>query len=86
MPDQDKIDNVTDQITEIIDKARIELAQDLLKLKKELSVDEFIKVLNTMDLKSILNKKVEKAKNLFIQHHRVVLEETIPFGDIDADK
>ena len=36
MPDQDKIDNVTNQITEIIDKARIELAQDLLKLKKEL--------------------------------------------------
>ena len=86
MPNQDKIDNVTDEITQIIDKARIELAEDLLKLKKELSADEFIKVLNAMDIKSILNTKVQKAKNLFIQHHRVVLEETIPFGDVNGDK
>ena len=87
MPDQDKIDNVTEEIFSIIDKAKTEVVQDLLKLKNQVSEDEYIQAINTIDLKDLLVKKIDKAKQLFIAQNRVVLEETIPFGDVeDANK
>jgi len=86
MPDQDKINDVTEQVTAILDKAKLEIAQDLLKLKDKVTPDEFIQALEKMDLKAILDAKIIKAKQLYIQQHRVVLEETIPFGDVDGDK
>lgn len=87
MPDQDKIDNVTEEIFSIIDKAKTEVVQDLLKLKNQVSEDEYIQAINTIDLKALLVKKIDKAKQLFIAQNRVVLEETIPFGDVeDANK
>tara|TARA_R100001594_G_C3981376_1_gene250170 strand:- start:235 stop:495 length:261 start_codon:yes stop_codon:yes gene_type:complete len=86
MPDQDKINDVAEQVTTILDKAKLEIAQDLLKLKDKVTPDEFIQALEKMDLKAILDAKIIKAKQLYIQQHRVVLEETIPFGDVDGDK
>jgi len=86
MPDQDKINDVAEQVTIILDKAKLEIAQDLLKLKDKVTPDEFIQALEKMDLKAILDAKISKAKQLYIQQHRVVLEETIPFGDVDGDK
>ena len=86
MPNQDKINDVAEQVTIILDKARLEITQDLLKLKDKVTPDEFIQALDKMDLKAILDAKISKAKQLYIQQHRVVLEETIPFGDVNADK
>ena len=86
MPDQDKIDDVTTQIVDIIAKAKLELTQDMLKLKEKVTDDEFVETLNKIDLKAILDAKISKAKQLFISHHKVILEETIPFGDVDASK
>tara|TARA_R100000808_G_C2093521_1_gene113038 strand:- start:391 stop:654 length:264 start_codon:yes stop_codon:yes gene_type:complete len=87
MPNQEKIDNATEEIFSIIEKAKIEIVQDLLKLKNEVSTDEYIQAINTLDLKALLVKKIDKAKQLFIAHNKVVLEETIPFGDVeDANK
>ena len=86
MPDQGKINDVAEQVTTILDKAKLELTKDLLKLRDEVTPDEFIQALDKMDLKAILDAKMIKAKKLYIQHHKVVLEETIPFGDINADK
>ncbi len=84
MPNQDKINNVTEEITSIIDEAKLQIAQDLLKLKESVTPDEFIEVLDKMDLKGILDAKIAKAKQLYINHHRVVLEETIPFGELNG--
>ena len=86
MPDQDKINDVAEQVTTIPDKAKLEITQDLLKLRDKVTPDEFIQALEKMDLKAILDAKISKAKQLFIQQHKVVLEETIPFGDVDANK
>ena len=86
MADQNKIDNVTTQIVDIIAKAKLEVTQDLLKLKKEVEPDEFVEAINKLDLKAILFAKIQKAKQLFISHHKVILEETIPFGDVNASK
>ena len=86
MPDQNQIDDVTTQIVDIIAKAKLEVTQDLLKLKEKVTDDEFVEALNKMDLKAILDAKISKAKQLFISHHKVILEETIPFGDVDASK
>ena len=86
MPNQDKINEVSEQVTAILDKAKLELAEDLLKLKEKVTPDEFIQALDKMDLKAILDAKISKAKQLYIQQHKVVLEETIPFGDLDGDK
>ena len=83
MPNQEKIDNATEEIFSIIEKAKIEIVQDLLKLKNEVSTDEYIQTVNTLDLKALLVKKIDKAKQLFIAHNKVVLEETIPFGDVE---
>ena len=83
MPNQEKIDNATEEIFSIIEKAKIEIVQDLLKLKNEVSTDEYIQAVNTLDLKALLVKKIDKAKQLFIAHNKVVLEETIPFGDVE---
>jgi hypothetical protein len=86
MPDQDKINDVTIQIVDIIAKAKLEVTKDLLKLKDTVTPDEFVIALNKMDLKAILDAKISKAKELYISHHKTILEETIPFGDLDADK
>ena len=86
MPNQDKINEVSEQVTAILDKAKLELTEDLLKLKEKVTPDEFIQALEKMDLKAILDAKISKAKQLYIQQHKVVLEETIPFGDLDANK
>jgi len=86
MPDQDKIKEVSEQVTAILDKAKLELAEDLLKLRDKVTPDEFIQALEKMDLKAILDAKISKAKQLYIQQHKVVLEETIPFGDLDANR
>ena len=86
MADQNKIDDVTEQIVNIISKAKLELTQDMLKLKEKVTDDEFVETLNKMDLKAILDAKISKAKQLYISHHKVILEETIPFGDVDASK
>ena len=86
MPNQDKINEVSEQVTAILDKAKLELTEELLKLKDKVTRDEFIQALDKMDLKAILDAKISKAKQLYIQQHKVVLEETIPFGDVDANK
>ena len=86
MPNQDKINEVSEQVTAILDKAKLELAEDLLKLKEKVTPDEFIQALDKMDLKAILDAKIKQAKQLFIQQHKIVLEETIPFGDLDANR
>ena len=86
MPNQDKINDTSEQITSILEKAKLEITQDLLKLKEKVTPDEFVQALDKMDLKGILNAKITKAKQLYINQHKVVLEETIPFGDISGDK
>ena len=86
MPNQDTINDVAEQVTTILDKAKLEIAQDLLKLRDKVTPDEFIQALEKMDLKAILDAKISKAKQLYIQQHKVVLEETIPFGDLDANR
>ena len=64
MPDQDKIDNVTEEIFSIIDKAKTEVVQDLLKLKNQVSEDEYIQAINTIDLKDFdADKYLESLKS-----------------------
>ena len=46
MPDQDKINDVAKQVAALIDKAKLEIAQDLLKLKEKVTPDEFIQALD----------------------------------------
>ena len=86
MPNQETINKTSDQIILILEKAKQEITEDLLKIKEKVTDDEFIQVLNKMDLKGILNAKIDKAKQLYIAQHKVVLEETIPFGDISGDR
>ena len=63
MPDQDKINDVTEQVTTMLDKAKIELTNDLLKLKDKVTPDEFIQALDKMDLKAILDAKLARQSN-----------------------
>ena len=71
MPNQDTINDVTEQVTAILDKAKLEITQDLLKLRDKVTPDEFIQALEKMDLKAILDAKISKAKEVFIQQHKI---------------
>ena len=55
MADQEKIESVIDDISIVIEKAKLELAEDLLKLKDKVTTDEFIEAISKLDVKAILS-------------------------------
>ena len=82
MADQEKIKAVSDEVAALIEFAKIELVKDLLKLKAKVSTEEYVKAISNLDMKAVLLNKLKIAKLKFIEHHKTILEETIPFGDI----
>ncbi len=85
MANQNQIDNLSEQISLILNKAREELIFDLFKLGEELN-DEvlFMKAIQELDIADALRKKTIKASSLYVNAHRKVLESTIGFAQIEA--
>ena len=85
MADQNQINNVSEQISLLINKAREEIIFDLHKLGKEINNNAlFVQALNDLDITDILKQKLGKVSNLYVNAHKQVLESTIGFAQIKA--
>ena len=62
MADQDNIDKASEQIAELVDKARAELVVSLYTIGKNVEdVNAFIDTLIAMDIEGTLKSKLQKA-------------------------
>ena len=85
MANQRDIDRSSEQIANLVDKARAELVSSLYLIGKEIGdVGEFAEALLTIDIEGSLKSKLQKATSVFANAHRGVLESTIGFAEIDA--
>ena len=85
MADQDNIDRASEQIAELVDKARAELVESLYTIGKNVEdVNAFIDTLIAMDIEGTLKSKLQKATSIYANAHRNVLETTIGFAEIDG--
>ena len=84
MANQRDIDSSSEQIANLVDKARAELVSSLYLIGKEIGdVGEFAEALLTIDIEGSLKSKLQKATSIYANAHRNVLESTIGFADIN---
>ena len=84
MANQRDIDRSSEQIANLVDKARAELVSSLYLIGKEIGdVGEFAEALLTIDIEGSLKSKLQKATSIYANAHRNVLESTIGFADIN---
>ena len=84
MANQRDIDKSSEQIANLVDKARAELVSSLYLIGKEIGdVGEFAEALLTIDIEGSLKSKLQKATSIYANAHRNVLESTIGFADIN---
>ena len=83
MANQKDIDKTALAIAEIIDKAKIELIDDVYKIVGKLDTALLIETLKTLDVATILNNKVSKALSAYTIAHQKVLESTVAFAGVN---
>lgn len=83
MANQKDIDKTALAIAEIIDKAKIELIDDVYKIVGKLDTALLIETLKELDVATILNKKVAKALSAYTIAHQKVLESTVAFAGVN---
>ena len=84
MANQSNIDRSSEQIANLVDKAKAELISSLLLIGKEIGdVSEFAETLLTLDVEGTLKRKLQKVTSIYANAHRGVLESTIGFADIN---
>ena len=84
MANQRDIDRSSEQIANLVDKARAELVSSLYLIGKEIGdVGEFAEALLNIDIEGSLKSKLQKATSIYANAHRNVLESTIGFADIN---
>ena len=84
MANQRDIDRSSEQIANLVDKAKAELISSLLLIGKEIGdVSEFAETLLTLDVEGTLKRKLQKVTSIYANAHRGVLESTIGFADIN---
>ena len=84
MANQRDIDKSSEQIANLVDKARAELVSSLYLIGKEIGdVGEFAEALLTIDIEGSLKSKLQKATSIYANAHRGVLKSTIGFAEIN---
>ena len=84
MSNQRDIDRSSEQIANLVDKAKADLLADLYQIKRSMTLGEFIEIVSTMDIEGTLKKKLQKATSIYANAHRGVLESTIGFANVDG--
>jgi hypothetical protein len=85
MADQNKIDIASDQIADLVEKARAEMVRDLYNINSNIgNIDLFIASLIDLDIEGTLKNKLQKATSIYANAHRQVLESTIGFAQIQS--
>ena len=86
MPNQNNIDNASEQIALLVEQARADLAAKLFTIGTNVKdVNAFIEALLTMDIDGTLKSKLVKATQIYANAHRGVLQTTTMFGDPDGN-
>ena len=84
MADQNNIDRSSEQIANLVDKARAEIVASLHGIGKEIKdIDSFATALLGIDVEGSLKNKLQKATSIYANAHRQVLESTIGFANIN---
>ena len=85
MANQNNIDSASEQIANLVDKAKAEMIADLHRIGKEVNdINSFATALLGIDVEGTLKSKLQKATSLYANAHRGVLETTIGFAQIEA--
>tara|TARA_R100000781_G_scaffold114090_1_gene84044 strand:- start:1240 stop:1962 length:723 start_codon:yes stop_codon:yes gene_type:complete len=85
MANQNNIDNASDQIADLVEKARVAMVTDLFNISGNVDdIDAFIKTLLDLDIEGTLKNKLQKATAVYANAHRQVLESTIGFASIES--
>ena len=84
MANQRDIDKSSEQIANLVDKARRDLLADLYNIKRTMTLGSFIEIVSTIDLENTLKNKLKKATAVYANAHRNVLTSTIGFGKVDG--
>ena len=58
MADQNNIDRSSEQIANLVDKAKADLLTDLYNIKRTMTLGEFVEIVSTMDIEGTLKKNV----------------------------
>ena len=86
MPNQNNIDNASEQIALLVEQARADLAAKLFTIGTNVKdINAFIEALLTMDIDGTLKSKLIKATKLYADAHRGVLQTTTMFGKPDGN-
>ena len=84
MADQNQIDRASEQIADLVDRARAELVGSLYALGKDIKDPVlFSEALLDIDIEGTLKSKLKKATSVYTNAHRGVLESTIGFAEIN---
>jgi len=85
MIDQDYVDNISIQIADKIELLQIEMVRDLRSLSKDVkfkSIDEFLLVLDELDLEKIVRLKAKQIINIYDLAHTQMLTDLEMYADI----
>ena len=85
MANQNNIDRSSEQIANLVDKAKADLLTDLYNIKRTMTLGEFVEIVSTIDIEGTLKKKVQKATAVYANAHRNVLESTIGFAKVESN-
>ena len=84
MAEQNQIDRASEQIADLVDRARAELVGSLYALGKDIKDPVlFSEALLDIDIEGTLKSKLKKATSVYANAHRGVLESTIGFAEIN---
>ena len=82
MSDQNFIENNSNAITQILLEVQEKAIAELYALQGNLSAEEFVILIQNLDVKSIINAKSVNAVNLFASSHTGMLESIVGFASI----
>ena len=86
MANQNDIDNASEKIAILVDKARTELVVALYNIGEGVKdINSFIEALLAMDIDGTLKSKLQKATTIYANAHRNVLQSTTMFGRPDGN-
>ena len=85
MPNQNNIDNASEQIALLVEQARNDIIDTLADLKRSHTMGAFLEILLELDIENSLKNKLIKATQIYANAHRGVLQTTTMFGDPDGN-
>ena len=85
MSDQNFIEKKSNQITQILLEVQERTISELYALKGDLQAEEFIRLIENLDIKEIVRAKSANAVDLFIASHSGILESIEGFAELTEE-